>query len=324
MGSERAGMIFGALAQGAGLFAASQLEKEREEADRKWQMALEEARMAREDAREGRTIEREAGRESRAVERDRIRTEAETTRHTETQSARERQHRETIGASGRAADAEDVRRREESLDKILADIEERRAEVMKNPMNMDQTKEGLEAVNAPFDREASYAIQAHVARLSSMGAKGYEVDSVEDLKAVLMRNRMPVKMADDVAKGLWSTIGDGTELFKDPETTGFSPDKTVDSTGQRIVASDDPINTTYSPAPMQQPARQVDAVQPESAAGSVPPQAGGGVTGLLYSEDWRPATNPDGTPKYPGKSTPLTRGASKLWDFLNTPTPYSD
>jgi len=309
-------MVFGAMAQGLGLFAASQLEKEREEADRQWKLALEEARIKREDAREG-----------RAIERENIRTAAETERYAANQARLGEQDKAT--ATHRAATlAQDesqfdrglVFKAELALDTRLKELDERYKDALAANLGEDPPKELKDGTIIENPLKARYvdgrdeAISSFVRRME--GRPGFEgaLDSAEAYSDKLIEYGISSAQAAD------HYASKEFDLIHSPKPEPGADNRWKPS--GNVVASGTLANTRYTrpeqpatpqtgaAAPQQSgPTRQVEAVQPPDP----------GSLGSLFGEDR--ISNPN---LKPIGDSPAGRGVKTVWDWLQTPTPYSD
>ncbi len=204
MGSFKFGRVADAVSEGAGLFAGRKAEQERERIRQQWDLKMEELRTQRQGEAEERQIEREETREGSA-----------TARYEAGQTAATQRHTETISAQDKNSIREDVRRREESLNAILKDIERRRADALEkiNPMMVDDSDTVIAGINERFDNEASKDIQSFVAQMVGKGLPGYEAESAADIKGLLVRNRMPAKLAGPASDYIYKLVSGGGDLF---------------------------------------------------------------------------------------------------------------
>ena len=221
MGSARLSNAFGVMGQGLALFAGKKYEEEQARIDKEWEMSIEKMRVQRENARE-----------DRAVARDDKRTETETERYL---AGQETQRQATAATAAYRADTteitkehfnrEDVRKREDSLNQVLAGIEKRRMDALEavdKGFSEDPSAE-IDKVNTRYNTESATAIQGTVISLVRNKAPGYEVNSEDDFRSLLLQNRMPVDMAVPASKHLWAALNPDTAGQEPPPPPGPTP-----------------------------------------------------------------------------------------------------
>jgi len=234
MGSARFGQVADAVSGGLDLFIGREVEKERENVRQQWDLTLENLRAKRQGEAEDRQIAREDARDAKATERylagqETQRLESAATAAYQTAS---------LEAGETRSIREDVRRREETFNEILRDIEKRRADALENVDTYAANKDDLiKAIDERFNGEAYKEIQSHVARMADKGLPGYEAETESDIKALLVQNRMPAGEAKKAAKHIYKALTGEPLIPDETDKPKWVADGIVNATGQTVDQS---------------------------------------------------------------------------------------
>jgi len=300
MASFRAGQVFGAISQNLGLFAERAGEKERREADREWDLKLEEIRakregereqraIDRETGREERSIERETGREERSIEREGIRTAAETERYNASTAATAQYRSDTLEQGASEFDRSLEAKAEAALAKRLQEIEEQYQDQLEAAMGDDPEGRLMASMVDRRDSE----IVSFVENMAMKGSPSYEgaMDSFESFKDAVGRNGIRGDAAEFYGK----------QLFPPPAAEP-DPNPFQTSVPAHIPDPNNPGGVISNPAIMDggaggntaaapMPGRQIDMVKPGQTPSTHPRGAMGeredrmkqGVSSLFHS-----------------------------------------
>ncbi len=262
MGSLRFGKVAEALSGGLGLFAAREIEKERELARQGWDIAMA-------DLRERRSGERETRQAKHSEALAATAATAATARYKSTDA-----RIVSEGKLNRAQSLEmfadtQVQRQIENMYKRIDEQNDRRDKELENALHDEVT---IAEINDKYDTKNGQTAVDFVGRMVRGKKRGFEVSSPGDMASLYQTFGIDGEMADELAKqsGLF---GDD-----DPEyDTGFESDRFIakgnyeftDESGSQVVAGTGDKSGKTQRAQTQQAA----------AAASAPPM--GGVGGAM-------------------------------------------
>ena len=268
MSSARFKQVAGALSQGIGLYAGKKAEDERRQAEEDWQMALEDLREGRYQAREERAAtERQADRETATT-----RYEADVAHRTETATLtaadREatRQQGESHFVRGEAF------KEDQALYKRLATLDDRAADELE--LGREMMDPDIESkVQAKYGPLRDQAIASHVVRMASDKKPGYKkIDSLEALSTKMITLGMDADGADLFAGEMWERIS-GEAPAPEGQPLFGANDSQIGMSYKNFMQPVADSNRIAAEAPARLAA--VSATQPgaSTAAASVPPRS---------------------------------------------------